>query len=341
MKALAGRAARFLAGSGALGALEAADRSTDRVRILTYHRIAEPDAEPDLDPGLISAAPADFRDQMELVAARYHPISLDELLTAHLDRRPLPRGAVLVTFDDGYRDFATNAWPILRELGIPAVLFVPTRFPGGTDRGFWWDRLHSALRRTLEQEIWTKQSGALPLADEAQRRAAHRALRMRAKSMPHAEAIAWIEGVIARLADDLPAPNRVLDWDALRQLAREGLRVCAHGEVHALLTRLSPSDLAKELVHSRARIEAELGADAPPPVLAYPASACDARVFEAVEEAGYLLAFGGERGIERLPLANPFDLMRLPVLRYGAALFRAQLRPSVSRLGSMLVARRA
>lgn len=129
MKALADRAAEVLARCGLLTALEAADRGTDRVRVVAYHRVDEYDAEPDLDPGLISASPADFRDQMEAIALHYTAISIEQLAAAHRGETPLPPRAVLLTFDDGYQDFEAQAWPILRELGLPAVLFVPTSFP--------------------------------------------------------------------------------------------------------------------------------------------------------------------------------------------------------------------
>lgn len=340
MKALAGRVAGLLARTGILAALEALDRSTDRVGILVYHRVDEPAADPDLDPGLVSATPADFREQMELLAARYHVLSLDELIAAQREGRPLPRRSVMLTFDDGYRDFAEQAWPVLRRLGLPALLFVPTRFPDAATPGFWWDRLHAALARTREPAIEVPGVGRLPLGDPAERRAAHRALRGRVKSLPHAEAMALVDSVVARLAD-VPSLHRVLGWDALRALAREGLSVCSHSEAHALYTRLSSEELMRDLAGSKARIEAELGASAPAPVIAYPANACDGRVFAAVEAAGYRLAFGGRRGVERMPLARPFDLLRLPVLRYPTALFRAQLRPFVSALGGRLEARRA
>jgi len=340
MKAIAGQVSSLLARTGILGALERSDRSTDRVGIFVYHRIDEIDAEPDLDPGLISATPADFRAQMEMVASHYHAISLDELAAAHLDGRPLPRRAVLLTFDDGYLDFAKNAWPVLKRLGLPAALFVPTDFPDQAGQGFWWDRLHSAIRRTHEHEIEVEGLGRLELADASRRRAAFRTLRDRVKSLPHAEAIRWVDDLIGRLAE-VPPLHRVLGWSALRALASDGLSVCSHGSSHALLTRLSANDLTDELVKSKARIETEIGAAASPPTIAYPASACEATVCEAVKDAGYQLAFGGRRGIARLPLANPFNLVRLPVLRYRTSLVRAQLRPGISRLGSMLIARRA
>lgn len=340
MKTLAGHAATVLARSGLLSALESVERGTHRLRVLAYHRIDELDAEPDLDPGLISATPASFRAQMELLETRYRVISLDELARAHRGEMPLPARAVLLTFDDGYLDFARNAWPILRDLGLPAVLFVPTHFADRPGAGFWWDRLHSALARTRERCIEVAGLGRLELGDAAARRRAHRVLRTHAKSLPHAEAIAWIDGWVDRLAE-VPDLHRVLGWNELREMAHEGLSVCSHGHVHALCTRLSPGELAEELRVSKARIETELGGAAPPSAFAYPANACDAHARRAVRDAGYELAFGGRRGIDRLPLADAFDLMRLPVQGYGTALFRAQLRPSVSRLGRMLIDGRA
>ena len=336
MKALAGRAADVLAGCGLLTALEATDRTTDRVSVVAYHRIDELETEPDLDPGLISANPADFRAQMEAIAYRYTAISLDQLSAAHRGEESLPARAVLLTFDDGYEDFERQAWPILRELGLPAVLFVPTSFPDVVGPGFWWDRLHSALMRTGKSRIDDPSVGSLELDGHEARRRAHRVLRTHAKTLQHAEAMAWLDRLIDELAE-VPSLHRVLGWDALRRLAGEGLSVCSHGSIHALFTRLSPEDLSRDLVESRLRIDSELGENAPPAVIAYPASASNSAVREAVRDAGYELAFGGRRGIDHMPLRDPFEIMRLPVHRYGTALFRAQLRPIVSRLGRVFI----
>ncbi len=336
MKVLAGNAAAVLARCGILSALEALDRDAKRIRVVAYHRIDEFDAEPDLDPGLISATPADFRAQMEEIAQRYNAISLEQLDAAHRGEGELPTRAVLLTFDDGYRDFETRAWPILKEFGLPAVLFVPTSFPNQPGPGFWWDRLHAALLRTRCSSVEDPRGGTLDLKDEPAIRRAHRVLRTHAKSLPHDQAMAWLDGVIGGLAE-VPSLHRVLGWDALRKMAEEGLSVCSHGHAHALCTRLSEDSLADDLAISKARIESELGASAPPAVLAYPASATNAAVRRAAKKAGYRMAFGGRRGIDRLPLRDAYEVMRVPVHRYGTALFRAQMRPSISALGRVII----
>jgi hypothetical protein len=99
-------------------------------------------------------------------------VSLDDVLRARDGGAPLRRGAVLVTFDDAYRDFDEHAWPVLRRLGIPVALFVPTAYPGSPERAFWWDRLFAAID-AARGRIATP-LGSLPLHAHWQRRRAYR-----------------------------------------------------------------------------------------------------------------------------------------------------------------------
>jgi hypothetical protein len=96
MKKAAQLVARTLEASGVLKALELMDHAGG-LRVLVYHRIDNPSAEPDLDPGLISATPQEFRDQMELLAERYNVVSIRTVLAAQRGEASLPAGAVLIT----------------------------------------------------------------------------------------------------------------------------------------------------------------------------------------------------------------------------------------------------
>jgi peptidoglycan/xylan/chitin deacetylase (PgdA/CDA1 family) len=93
------------------------------LRVLMYHKVN------DLWPNPTTVPTAVFAEQMSLLAELgYVPVSLDAVLDHYLHGDPLPIGAVLLTFDDGYRDNLQNALPILRRHGYPAVLFVPIGF---------------------------------------------------------------------------------------------------------------------------------------------------------------------------------------------------------------------
>jgi peptidoglycan/xylan/chitin deacetylase (PgdA/CDA1 family) len=104
--------------------LSAAKEDDDRtLRVLTYHKVN------DLWPNPITVPTRTFAVQMSLLAELgYQPVSLDAVLDHYLVGAPLPRKAVLITFDDGYRDNLENAAPILVRHGYPAVIFVPTGF---------------------------------------------------------------------------------------------------------------------------------------------------------------------------------------------------------------------
>jgi peptidoglycan/xylan/chitin deacetylase (PgdA/CDA1 family) len=101
--------------------LGAPDGDADRtLRVLMYHKVN------DLVPNPTTVPTAVFEEQMSLLSElRYAPVSLDSVRDHYLLGVPLPPHAVLITFDDGYRDNLENALPVLRAHGYPAVLFVP------------------------------------------------------------------------------------------------------------------------------------------------------------------------------------------------------------------------
>lgn len=95
--------------------------------ILTYHSI-------DDSGSVVSVDPATFRRQMEWLVARGVPV----VDVAKLPTLPAEADALALTFDDGFENFATAAWPVLRDLGLPATLFVATSWVGRTNGWGGW-----------------------------------------------------------------------------------------------------------------------------------------------------------------------------------------------------------
>jgi peptidoglycan/xylan/chitin deacetylase (PgdA/CDA1 family) len=95
------------------------------LRVLMYHKVN------DLPGNRMSIPTHHFDEQMSLLGELgYTVVDLDAVLAHYRERAPLPDGAVLITFDDGYRDNLVNAAPVLRKHGYPAVQFVPIAFVG-------------------------------------------------------------------------------------------------------------------------------------------------------------------------------------------------------------------
>jgi peptidoglycan/xylan/chitin deacetylase (PgdA/CDA1 family) len=99
-----------------------------------YHRVC---AQGPAALARYRVTPEVFRAQVaHLRAAGFTGITAKELAGALAGGAPLPARPVLFTFDDGYLDFAAEAWPVLKAAGFPATLFV---VPGKVGRTADWD----------------------------------------------------------------------------------------------------------------------------------------------------------------------------------------------------------
>jgi peptidoglycan/xylan/chitin deacetylase (PgdA/CDA1 family) len=95
------------------------------LRVLMYHKVN------DLPGNRMSMPVSIFDEQMaQLRELGYTAVDLDAVLGHYVENKPLPEGAVLITFDDGYRDNLENAAPVLHRHGYPAVQFVPLAYVG-------------------------------------------------------------------------------------------------------------------------------------------------------------------------------------------------------------------
>lgn len=125
----------FLSGAKPLTATMVADSENGtKVMVLNYHKI---------DDSFISLAvrPEDFAYQMKYLHDNgYHTISPDELYESLAGTGELPENPVLITFDDGYLDNYTNAYPILKKYGFKATIFVITSFLGKDKHYITWDQ---------------------------------------------------------------------------------------------------------------------------------------------------------------------------------------------------------
>jgi len=105
-----------------IGAVNGDERT---LRVLMYHKVN------DLPGNRMSMPVSTFDAQMtQLKEFGYTVVDLDAVIAQYVEGRPLPQGAVLITFDDGYRDNLENAAPILHKHGYAAVQFVPLAYVG-------------------------------------------------------------------------------------------------------------------------------------------------------------------------------------------------------------------
>ncbi len=287
------------------------DARPNILRVLTYHRIDYADKSSHLYPGTLSASPEEFQLQMEILAERYHIVSLPEVLSAVRGDHALPPKSLLITFDDAYCDFGEHAWPVLKALSMPAVLFVPTAFPGDRQARFWWDRLHQAACR----------ADALATTTDIRR---FRSLVKQIKALPHADALTLVDQHCEDWGEPYDTTSPVMTWDQLRELTQDGLDLAAHTCTHPLMNRIGVSEAVAEATQSRNELFQQIGVDFP--ALAYPGGAFSRSLLQPLMDAGFEIAFTTRRGINNLETANPLLLRRINVATTTPlTMIRAQL----------------
>jgi len=109
------------------------------VRVLCYHSVnsvynSEADS---ITPGL-------FEEHIRHIVEKYHPVCVQDIINCIKQDMPLPKNAVLVTFDDGYEDNFIYAYPILKHYNCPAIIFLATHFIDGKLK-FTNDQRHGAM----------------------------------------------------------------------------------------------------------------------------------------------------------------------------------------------------
>lgn len=92
--------------------------------ILTYHSI-------DNSGSVVSTSPETFQRQMQYLSeASFNVISLNAIMDCLHENRPLPSRALAITFDDGYENVYTEAFPVLEKYGFGATGFLITDYCG-------------------------------------------------------------------------------------------------------------------------------------------------------------------------------------------------------------------
>lgn len=155
---------------------------------------------------------------------------------------------VLLTFDDGYQNFAEHAVPILGEFGFPATVFVVPAFMGKSPE--WYGR---------DRHIVAELSG-----------------RLSSNAVEVSEILNRINSL-----SQLP----LMTWAEAKRVSQLGFDVANHSLEHRRLTELTERELTHDLSTSRSMLAAQVGADGD--VLCYPYGACDSKVIKATAAAGY------------------------------------------------------
>ena len=309
-----------------------------RAVVLAYHRLLPKGADTWSHPGIV-VTPATFERHMRLLQREFRLLTLQEFEHHVTTGIPFEPSSCLVTFDDGWIDTYTEAWPILRGLRVPAVVFLPTQYIG-SDATFWQERL-GMLFCTASKILREDPSFRAPLVDalrdcglaqflhflETYNRSAIldgvRGLKLN-RSVTPSEAIDRLNRLLGPRTQ-AEHGDRFMTWDHVREMVRGGLAIGVHGHTHRILSTLSDEDVSGELEMARAIINQEVGQLATS--MSYPNGGWNDRVAERVRAMGFGVAFSMQRGHPAVT-DSAYSICRMNIhedVTGSDALFRARI----------------
>lgn len=243
-----------------------------RLLILCYHGVARYD-EHQWDPELY-VTPAHLEKRLFLLRRnRCTVLPLDEAV-ARLYDQSLPERAVVLTFDDGYHDFLSVTWPLLKSYGYPATVYLTTH---RVDRQlpntglFVSYVLWAAQQRTLDGRGILDLAGEYPLATPGQRQVVLDRLSAARSSAPEWKLDDAARQIAERVGFDYQMLHdrrllTLLRPDEVARLAAEGTDFQLHTHLHR--TPADADEFARDVMLNRRRIQELTGRQ--PEHLCYP-----------------------------------------------------------------------
>ena len=260
----------------------------NEVCVLGLHRVlskAEREQSNSL-PGMVMLEDT-YLSLLAYLQRRFQIVSLDTLLGTHelTSSKPL----CLITFDDGWADTYSRAFPGLRKFGFPAVVFLASGLIG-TRGGFWVEQVKKAWRASFMRErlqfALRETDGAGPAA-----------------SADLEDLVEWLKRMPAnrrnKILERVLSPNgnanaeadvdSMLTWDQVREMSDAGVEIGSHTVSHPLLTYEDTSSVERELMLSKQVLEEKLGKKVR--AFAYPNGDWSERVRKQAAGTGYRCAF--------------------------------------------------
>jgi len=233
------------------------------IRILAYHKIDNNEFD-DLN---MSISVSDFEVQIKYLSKYYHVLSLLDYVRSIQNRKKIKKNTVVITFDDGYKDNYTNAFPIIKKYHVPITIFL-TVTPISTGQSLWYEVIVHMIKNSKIKELDLSDYGMghIILNSSSDKQAAIYQIVSNAKTMPENQRQNLIDCLRQKLIiednnnqnkDDIE--NLMLSWDEMREMKNHGVTFGSHTMNHPILTQIPLETAEMEIKKSKEIIEKELG----------------------------------------------------------------------------------
>jgi peptidoglycan/xylan/chitin deacetylase (PgdA/CDA1 family) len=284
-----------------------------KIVIINFHRVRSgPDCSCPFDDEVFGPTASEFRRILVWLSRRAKILSEEQLL-GYLDSGSIPSGLkAMITFDDGYADQHRVAFPILRELGIPAVFFIPTDFINRRRLG-WWDHVAYIVKNSsADSLVFEGRRFRLP----EERREAIRLIQTSLQYLAPREIADTIHALSNRCRAAVPGADvqgrELMTWEQIRELSDSGMAIGSHTHTHPILSEIDPLPQEDEMLRSKRTIGRRIGKA--PLLISYPVGGyrhISRQTVVAAERTGYRAGFTFNTGINTAGSLERFTMRRI------------------------------
>lgn len=315
-----GTKAFYIIKSAYIRGLSKRTRFNNGFAALLYHRISAKEPKNELIPSLINGSSGDFEEELKYLIKNFNVISMGEALNRLEHEGMLPENSLILTFDDGYQDNYTNAFPILKRYGIPATVFLTADSVGDNPEIIWTDRIAWAVGMASGPGITVKGLGKVRLGSGEQRKRAAIRIIEYIKIAKDMDRGGLIDSIMDGLSVREGAQNLkglYLSASQIKEMSMSVITFGSHGCTHKILSGLTIDEISEEALKSKRKIESITGKKAD--CFAYPNGTkkdFNGQAAVILRENGYRAAFTTIPGVNRAGNApDMFSLKRIPAGR--------------------------
>lgn len=287
--------------------------------ILLYHRIVNDSSKyPNKGPW-IHGPIKHFENEIAHLKKNYQILPIDEVVQYLKSGVGFTKPSVAITFDDGYLDNYTLAYPILKKHGVPATIYLATSLVGTMGRT-WTDQIGLAFLETKKDHFSLPGlfgDEELPIKTKKQKEQAKMFVSEALKLRMDDER----KELMRQLFETLEVSNNpegnikeraMLNWDEVQEMAKNGIIIGSHSHTHPILSRMPIQKAKEEIFKSKTIIEENLGVRVKH--FAFPNGKegdFNAELKDYCREIGFESVASVIYGTNDIQISNPFALKRI------------------------------
>jgi peptidoglycan/xylan/chitin deacetylase (PgdA/CDA1 family) len=224
--------------------------------ILLYHRVVDKHSKYLNKGAAVHHHIKDFKREIPYFKKHFQLLSMDEVVNHIKLGRGFRRPSIAITFDDGYLDNYTLAYPVLKKHGVPATIYLTTGLVGTSD-GIWTEQIGVAFLETKKDYFSFPalfQDEIIPTGTKEEKKRANTKVSEALKLRPDGERRELMQKLFEELevvkkSERHLGERMMLNWDEVQEMRKDGVMIGSHSHTHPILSQMPIQEAKDEILN--------------------------------------------------------------------------------------------